>query len=805
MDLNNSVKFVVSIKTKTIFGLTLLLLSIASISMYGQNGSIIGKVVEISTGEPMQFANIALHQASDTLSIFKGTSTNEVGVFLFENISSDKYFIRVSFIGFESNQTSIFTHGASTNVGEISIRATDILLEDVTITGEKSLYVQEIDKRVYNVGKDILSKSGSVSEILQNIPSITVDVNGEVTLRGTSNITFLVNGRPSALLRRSSATTLQQMPANTIERIEVITNPSAKYKPDGTGGIINIVLKEETGKGFNGQITANIGNEERYNASITANYGTNGLNIFANYGIRHSARTVIYSDERTYRDSLGKEVLNYYDEEGNGTNDAFSHIANLGLNYEINNFNSFEISGTYYHSNTLHNSISNISLLSPEYQPETVFTSNETNDEYESEGEASASWEHVFKSNEDHSLVFEATFAAYDEQEDLSYIQDYSLPAEEQTVETNLIQKSGNQTEVKAEYVLPVGEDIEIEAGYVGEFIEDDIKYTYKDNGNHFLFNQNVNAMYAIYGQNIESFSFKAGLRLEQANIKSHLVTPIDSLISKAYFKPYPTLHLGYELSDDLQLGLSYSKRVNRPDPDELNPFPEFSDPRNAEAGNPNLKPEQIHSLELGLHWQGEKLSLTPALYYRYKYDAFTVIKTPLPDSVLLTTIENLNDQQSAGLELILSGQILEHWNINLSGDVYYNQINASNLGYSENKSVISGTVKLYSFCEITASTLFQLNAFYYSPRITPQGQRDQFFYMNVGLKQLLFKNRLALTLTVTDVLHTYKRISTIDTPEFSQRTEMYRKQPVVYFGFTWYFNQQNNHKKELEFDGEGM
>jgi outer membrane receptor protein involved in Fe transport len=460
------------------FCAVVLLLFFPLSSVNGQNRSITGMVVELTTGEPMQFANVALYQASDSVSIFKGTSTNKDGVFLFENIFTNNYFIRVSSIGFESNQTSIFHHDAATDVGEISIRPSDILLEDVIITGEKSLYVQEIDKRVYNVGQDILSESGSASEILQNIPSVTVDVNGQVTLRGTSNITFLINGRPSALLRRSSATALQQMPANTIERIEVITNPSAKSKPDGTGGIINIVLKEETGKGFNGQITANIGNEGRYNTSFTANYGTENLNIFANYGIRHSARTAIYSDERTYRDSLGNEVLNYYNEEGNGTNDAFSHIANLGLDYEINNYNSFEISGTYYHSNSLLKSLSNISLLSPENQPETAFTSNETNDEYESEGEASAAWEHVFKNNEDHSLVVEATFAAYDEEEDLTYIEEYSLPEVEQTTETNLIQKGGNQTEVKAEYVLPVGEDIEIEAGYVGEFIKEKISYT---------------------------------------------------------------------------------------------------------------------------------------------------------------------------------------------------------------------------------------------------------------------------------------------------------------------------------------
>ncbi|MCF8368616.1 MAG: TonB-dependent receptor [Bacteroidales bacterium] len=769
-------------------------------------GTITGKVVEKISLEPMQYASVALYALADTLTPLQGTTTDLEGVFIFREVAPSVYIIKVSFMGFETNTSAVFNHTLITDLGTLSIQPAEILLDDVTITSERSTLIHNIDKKVYNVGKDILSESGSASDILQNVPSITIDVDGNVSLRGTSNILFLVNGRPSALLRRNSASAFQQIPATSIERIEVITNPSAKYKPDGTGGIINIVLKKESKQGLNGQVIANVGNEERYNASLILNYGTEELDVFGSYSIRHSNRSVYYSDERINRDSLSYEVLNYYNETGQSKNDALSHIFSGGIAYELNDNNSLELSGTYFTQNTLHKGVSEIGTDNPFNQPETRLTSNETNDEYENEAEASLGWEHVFGKNEDHILVMEAAFSAYDEQEDLSFDDVQSFPDAEQVLEKILIQKSGKQAELTAEYSLPLSEDTEIEAGYAGEFIMEDIRYTNNLLPDRFLFTQNVHAFYALLGQGFGAFSFKAGLRVEQTNIQSHLNEPIDSLVNNNYFKPYPTLHLLYELDENQQVGLSYSKRINRPDADELNPNPEFSDPRNAEAGNPRLKPQQIHSLELGYQVKGGKLSFSPTLYYRYTYDAFTFIKTPISDSVLLTTIENLDKRQAAGLEMILSGTLAKNWDVDLSTNLFYNQIDATGLGFSEKKSVVSADLKLFSFYRFTPTTLFQFNAYYYSPLITPQGQRNQFYYFNAGLKQQLFDKRAALTFTVTDIFHTYRVSHEIDVPELVQLRKYRRKGAVVYLGFTWFFRPPSNgNDKEIKFEGEGL
>nr|NQU93591.1 TonB-dependent receptor [Bacteroidota bacterium] len=471
-----------------------------SLTVSSQNQVITGKVVEMSTREPMQFASVTLFEEADTIAAIQGSATDGDGNFMFEQVKPGNYFVSVSFIGYKNARTSIFKHEEFTKLGTIEIEASEILLEDVIITGKQDILSHNIDKKVYQVGQDILSESGSATEILQNIPSVTVDVNGNVSLRGTSNILFLVNGRPSALLRRSSATALQQIPAATIDRIEVITNPSAKYKPDGTGGIINIVLKKETRQGVNGQITVNVGNEERYNGNILLNYGAEDFNVFGTYSIRHSNRKVYYSDQRTNRDSTGMEVLNYFDETGNSRNNSLSHVISAGAGYELNDNNSMELSGTWYIQNTTHTGVSEICKDDSYSQPISRITSNQTNDEYEHEGEASFAWEHIFGEDEDHTFALEAAFAAYDEEEDQIFDEQQTYPDPENTTEKILIQKSGNQTEVTVEYARSMFEDAELEAGYMGEFINEDICYTNNFSPDRFLLTQNVHALYALWG-----------------------------------------------------------------------------------------------------------------------------------------------------------------------------------------------------------------------------------------------------------------------------------------------------------------
>jgi len=770
---------------------------------YSQGFLISGKVLEKLSGELLPGATVTLRSQEDSL-LIAGAVTDTAGMFELRSVSKGEYLLEISFIGFYPIERKLTVTSENIRLDSLLLEPSEILLDEVTVRTRQPTLVNKLDKKVYNVQEDILAESGSVSDILQHIPSISVDIDGNITLRNSGNITFFMNGRPSSMLRRNAASVLQQMPANNIERIEIITNPSARYRPDGVGGIINIVMKKETQDELTGQVSANAGSEKRYNANMNLNYGTGEMKLFGNYGIRHNSGTRLFTDERVYYDPENGSVSSDYHETGSSSSNGLAHNLFAGGSYEFNDFNTLELTSSLFLQNTYHESVSEIAATDSAGNPEYNFTDRSTNDEFEKEGEMSLAFEHRFRDNEDHTLSFEAAYSGYDESEDQEYAEEYTYPDDRIEITGNLVEKNGNQQEILFDHTLPFGEDGEFESGYAAEFVQEDIRYAGEASTSRFLLNQQVHALYALVGMPIENFSFKIGARAEQAIIDSRVKFPVDSLTHNRYFKIYPTLHLGYELNSNNDLSVSYSKRINRPDADELNPYPEYSDPRNAEAGNPNLKPEQIHSIELGYQWSHSLAQVTSTLFYRYEYDAFTTIYSTISDSVVLRTISNLNTQRSLGYEIVFTGHFVKNWELNLTGSVFQTTLDASDLGYSSNKSTVSGNIKVYTQLNLWKSTFFQVNGFYYFPTITPQGKREPYYYINAGFKQQLFRNRASLILTASDILHTYRIRYRIESDELDRFTTSKRKYPVIYLGFVWRFNNYRDQQK-LEYEGEGL
>ena len=766
-----------------------------------------GILVDKDQKLPLSGANVILFKKEDSLQI-AGASTDEHGIFILPKIETGDYFLEFSFMGFKTTNSRIFSIKSgehNKNLGVFTLKESSLLSNAISIVAERPIFVNSIDRKIYNVEKDIISQSGSASDLLQNIPSVAVDVNGQISLRGTANVTIFINGKPSLLMHKNSAVALQQMPANSIERIEVITNPSAKYKPDGVGGIINIVLKKKSQPGFNGTLIANAGNRERYNANITLNYNPQRLNLFGSYGLRHTNNPRVSTDSRIQKYSSGR-IIGYYDDNSRSTVKPLAHIANMGLEYSIDKKNRMSMSGDFFYQNSYHTQFSQTTFRNADQKITTDFTTDRTNDEYEKEWEMSSSYEHDFN-EEDHTLQFEFNYSGYNEQEDNHYNEIYSLPALAREVRQNLIRKGGYLAEFYAQYAYPVDEETQVEAGYVGEFLFDDIRYTGRDYNiqqniwitdynktNRFLFNRDIHAIYATVGHSIENFSFLAGLRAEEALIASNLVTA-DTTIPSNYFKLYPTLHLAYDLSKRQQLQLNYSHRVRRADSDEHNPFAEYTDPRNMEAGNPKIKPEQVHSVEFGFNLQTDHFSVLPSIYYRYKYDAFTEIRRMVNDSTLLRYYTNLSNDQSAGLELIASAEIKNFLSLNFSANTFYYVIDASNLGYSSRKSTISLNAKLAANVELWESNLMQINAYYRSVRLTPQGETKPLVLLNVGMRQELFHKKASLTLTISDVFNSLKRTRRIDTTVLYQNAVSKRNSQIIYLGFTYRFG--NSGRKE--------
>lgn len=773
--------------------------------------AVAGIVQDRSSKQPIEFATVQLLQTIDS-AVVKTTVTDHKGKFLLDKIAKGNYVLRFSFIGYEKTIMPIAVDQKKENAGTIEIGVLSKNMSEVTVTSRKSLLNTSIDRKVYNVTQDIMAQSGSASDILKNIPSVEVDIEGAVSLRGSTDVMILINGRPSPLMGKSRAEVLQQLPANSIERIEVITNPSARYKPDGTSGIINIVMKKNIKGGWNGSVIANAGNNDRYNGSVSLNYKPGKLNVFGNYGIRQDNRIRLNNIDREYFDSAGK-TDSYYKENSQSPARPVSNIASLGADYTLDGHNSIGVSGNYHYRKQIKHDVAQKFF----YDNNHILTSNYNrlryDPEFEKEKDATVYWQHNFP-KEDHELRIELNVSASDEVEDNHYTNVYYFPALPSSMDNTLIKQGDHQQELTMDYTNPLSEDSKLEAGYNGSFNQIDMNFygEYYDTvqrkfikdvikSNRFKYNEAIHAVYGTYQHSFGAFGYSAGLRFEQAFINGNLVTK-DSAISNNYFKIYPTLHLSYKLKRG-ELQLNYSKRVHRPEGDDLNPFPEYQDPYNLRAGNPKLLPEIIHSIEFGYKWQNEKYSLVPSLYYRYRQNGFTTVITPLNDSVLLTTQQNLSNDKSTGLELIFSAKTGKFLTSNLSSNFFYNQIDASGLGYSNKKSIISMSLNFNSTATVTKTTILQVSCTYRSARLTPQGKVFANFVLNAGMRQDLFKKKLSLTLAASDILNTLKQRTELNTQYLKQTAIGKRDARIIYFGISYRFGKiiKKANEEKLQFD----
>ncbi|MCX6321296.1 MAG: outer membrane beta-barrel family protein [Bacteroidia bacterium] len=799
----------------------LIILLIASnvLILNGQNrnsGTISGTIIDKQAKKPIEFATIVIQKKNDD-TVIDGTVTDSKGKFIFENIAYGEYIISYSFIGYAKKSSPPFIIDAqhkSVNLGELFLELSVQELNSVEVVGEKSTFTSSIDRKTFNIGKDIMTTSGTASELMQHIPSLQVDIEGNVSLRGSGNVLILINGRPSSLMGANRAAVLQQMPANTIDKIEVITNPSAKYKPDGTSGIINIILKKNKDLGFNGSVIANVGNAWRSNASLTTNYNSGRFNIFGSYSIRQDERHRLTNDFRQRKDSISN-ILSTTKQTVSDLSRPLSHIVRTGVDFNLNEKNSFGVSGSYNYRSFVRHEINSNLISDGEGITTMDYDRSRRDPEYEKDLEFTATYQHVFA--KDHELNIEYTTSNSAEQEDNHYSTIYRVPVSPVTLDNTLIHQGDRESQLYIEYKNPISDNTKFETGYVLESVLSDGNFFaesfntstgswVKDlqKSNRFKYIQNVHALYATLEHTMGKFGFLAGLRAEQAFVKSHLITT-DTIIPNDYFRLYPTLHLAYNVNENNEFQLNYSHRVNRPEGDELNPFPEYADPLNLRAGNPHLKPEDIHSFEAGYSYKHNLTTFIATIYDRYTYNGKTEITRYINDSILFTTRENLSKSNSAGLELILSSEIGKSTIVNLSSNTYYYRIDASSLGYSSNKSNFVWNVNLNTNTKITRTTVIQVNSNYNSTRLTPQGKIFPTFIVNMGIRQDLWNRKASLILTVSDVFNTFRNNSELNTPLLYDKTIRRRSPRIIYAGFVFNFGKSNNKQKEeqLKFENQ--
>jgi outer membrane receptor protein involved in Fe transport len=791
------------------------LLLAATLSLHAQapapTGRVTGTVMDPSGTKPLEFISISVRQNG---AVVRTGATDAKGRFDIEGVPHGAYQIAYGTVGTDQTpgpSLALDATHSTVDVGRIRFGASETVnMQKFEVSAQKEAFYNSIDRKVYNVGKDLQSTTGSASDLLQNVPSIQVDIEGNVALRGDSNVLILINGKTSTMMGKNRAAVLEQMPADGIDKIEVITNPSAKYKPDGTAGIINITLKKKQEPGYSGSVRASVGNDSRSNANVTANFNPGKFNLFGSAGVRQDDRPRTVADDRAHFDAASNSFVSTSQRTTESMR-PLSKIAQAGLDYKLSDQTKVGGNLRYNHRDfERHSTVSNVShnaagVVTEDYDRLRV------DPEWQRDLEFTGTFQHSLA--EDREFNVEVRHGKTAEQEDNRYTNVYRTPARLTAYDFTLIKTTETNTETSADYVHPLGDSSKLEGGYNGQISETDMDFHGSflnaagtllgdpTKTNHFIYDAAIHAVYGTYARKFGRFGLLGGLRFEHARIDTNQVTA-NLQASNDYNRFYPSLHLSYDLTDTQQLQLNYSHRVHRPEGDDLNPYPEYQDPFNVRAGNPKLVPEDIHSLEAG--WQRKKDDTTylATVYYRYRYHGMTEVSRYISSTTLLTTKENLGTSRATGLELGANTRLFDKVSVNASGNAYRSEIDASNLGFSSSRTSFAWDAKLNLNYDLSKNTLLQFNGNYTAKRLTPQGYRYPTKVANIGLRHNLADKKTSLILTVSDAFNSLRERTHIDTPVLRQDISRRRSSQIVYVGVIYTFGKSGKKQKnDLQFD----
>lgn len=668
---------------------------------------------------------------------------------------------------------------------------------DIVVSAERAAARFSIDRKTYDVSRDLQSVSGSVSDILRDLPSVDVDAQGNVSVRGDTNVQILIDGKPSTLVSAANrADYLQQLPADSIERIEVITNPSAQYKPDGSAGLINIVTKKNRKPGRSGSAQASVGTDGRFNLGVTQNYHAGPLSLNGSFNLRQDIPRRPLADRRTQLDPVTgastASAQDYYFESK-----RVSEIATVGIDYDLTNADRLSSSVTYngrsgHPRTTEHNRITDASGA-------VIGVSDRTGEgrEREVNNQESLKYRHSF-AGKDHEFTLDLRRDQTIENESRRFTTRFAVPSIPVTIDEQRPRAAETERELTAEYNRPLGAGAKLLIGY--DLQRNDDSYDNRASTidpatnigtvdpaltNYFVYGQTVHALYGTYERPLgKKLTLLAGLRFEQTVIDTNQATTVQRDHSH-YFRAYPTLHLEYELADAQTLRLSYSHRIVRPEPEQLNPYPQFQDPLNLRAGNPQLKPQETDAVEASYQYAAHGLSWEATPYLRLTRNVFTDVSRFISPTVLLTTKENLGRSTAAGLEVAGSGKLEKSLSYSISGNLYYNQIDASNLGVAGTRSTVGYTAKGSADYRLTPKDLAQISVNYTGKRLIAQGYRLPSTSVNLGFRHQI-RPGLAAVFTVSDVFNSLRERSLLDTATLHETTSRRRSSRTGNVALSW-------------------
>jgi outer membrane receptor protein involved in Fe transport len=665
-------------------------------------------------------------------------------------------------------------------------------VSEVVITAQAPAVQTSVDRRSYNVANDLQATTGSIGDALRNVPSVQVDVQGNVTLRGDANVTILIDGKPSSLFQGDNAgQALQQLPADRIARVEVLTNPSAEFRADGTAGIINLVTKTSSGAGRTGSARLTGGDGDRVQASVSAGFNSKDLSISADAGWRHDTGKQEIREDRIDTQAGYDHALQ------TGTNHIAldNATARLGLDYDLDpstrigaelraNYTDFNLDGFSRQDRR--------DLAGGLTQ---AFDRDLGIDQQRANGQATLKLRRKLD-GDGHEVSLNLSYEATRDDRVRSGETVGLVPAFAPAFDQQRINNDLARTDLKGDYVRPLGAGVTLKAGF-------DLQYDDNSYGNRgfrgpapealtpdpsltnlFLYRQRLAQAYVTYERPFGDLTVLAGLRLEDVRIDLDQVTQGRKDVN-AYARAYPSLHLSWPLADDQKLTASYSQRVQRPQPEDFNAFRFLLDPLNYKAGNPRLQPQQTQSFELGYEYRKSPVMLLATAYFRQNDHVVTDVVRDLGGGVFLTTRENVSSTRSGGLELVANGRLARDLTYSLSGNLFWNQLDAQALGFADRRSAVSAFGRASLSWQATDADFIQISTFLNGKRLTPQGYYAPSTGTDLGWRHKI-DDRISLVLTARDILGTYRDKQIIDTPGLRST---YRREPdsrAFMIGFSW-------------------
>ena len=845
--------------------LILLVLFGLSVTLQAQQGTVRGRVVDSRSGENIEYATVALLSAKDS-TLKGGTVTESNGTFRLE-APYGRYLLRITFVGYEpqyyKNAVVLSAEHPTMNLGKVAINPQATLMEAVEVVAERSMVEYQLDKRVVNVDKNIVAGGGTASDVLEQVPSVAIDNDGNVTLRGSSNVKVLVNGRPSELLASDLSTLLEQIPASTVENVEVITNPSAKYDPEGMSGIINIKLKDRTAGalGLNGVVNVNVGAPLPFMVpdslaamspmgkfiptamgNISLNYATEKYNLFLNAdgGLRQRGN----KSESDIEYLAGGVPTSHNAIDQYSLNPNRMGSIKIGGEYFFNDKNSLLLSYQLRGGNRMRNS--NI------YAHDLLYPNDSLRYHQIAEGD-NQNINHSFNllytkkfDRKDEELTFDATFSTRQVHGDGTQEQTYADPAANLDNYYQRLSETENHHQAlnfKLNYLRPLDsflgkEGWRLETGYEGRMDWPDqradyTRVSYLPSGlldsvydalssTHFNYRQQVHAVYATLGGSItDALSLQAGLRGEYASVYGvDLNHPGTDTIDKPYWQLYPTLHLSYKISEMQSAQVSYSRRVHRPHMWDLNPYMDIREDNQMSFGNPNLDPEYTNAFEISYNLGIKKVNIFTSLYYRqtnnmitrygFTWCADSVARyawwepyNPQYDGYRASTSFNLSTGYNYGMEFIFDWQVFQWWKINVSLNVYQSHIEGTELLHNQSTSSFQASGKFSSFMTLPDDWTIQLSGQYWAPWLDLQTQMDPSYWVDLAVKKDVFNKRGTINLRVSDVLCTGGWGHTTYSQTFNRVVKAKRLSPTITLGFSWKINNGLKQKpQQQEEDG---